>query len=173
MVACESPTLLTGAIMRKLLAIIGITSITACASIMHGTSQDVGISSTPTGATVTIDNQSTGQTPYIAHLARKDNHVVKLELPGYAPAELTLTRKTSGWVWGNIVFGGIIGLAVDAMTGGLYNLTPEQLSATLASQKASVAPTKDGFFVVLVRRANPNWTKIAQLKPEISALPSE
>jgi hypothetical protein len=132
---------------------------------MHGTSQDVGISSSPTGATVTIDNQSPGQTPYIAHLSRKDNHLVKLALPGYAPAELTITRKTSGWVWGNIVFGGLIGLAVDAMTGGLYNLTPEQLSATLAAQQASVAPTKDGIFVVLVRAANPAWTKVGQLTP--------
>ncbi len=138
--------------------------LSACATMMHGSSQDVGISSTPTGATVTVDNQSTGQTPYIAHLSRKDNHVVKLSLDGYAPAELTLTRKTSGWVWGNIVFGGIIGLAVDAMTGGLYNLTPEQLSATLASQKASVSPVKDGIFVVLVRAADPSWAKVGQLR---------
>jgi hypothetical protein len=132
---------------------------------MHGTSQDVGISSSPTTATVTLDNQGGGITPYIAHLSRKDNHVVKLTLPGYAPAEMTLTRKTSGWVWGNIVFGGLIGLAVDAMTGGLYNLTPEQLSSTLASQKASIAPTKDGIYVILAREANPAWIKVGQLTP--------
>ena len=151
--------------MKRVVAVIGVLATSACASLMHGTSQDVGISSSPTGATVTIDNQSPGQTPYIAHLSRKDNHLVKLALPGYAPAELTITRKTSGWVWGNIVFGGLIGLAVDAMTGGLYNLTPEQLSATLAAQQASVAPTKDGIFVVLVRAANPAWTKVGQLTP--------
>jgi hypothetical protein len=151
--------------MKKALAVSAMLTLTACATIMHGSSQDVGISSNPTGATVTIDNQSPGQTPYIAHLSRKDNHVVKVDLAGYAPAELTLTRKTSGWVWGNILFGGIIGLAVDAMTGGLYNLTPEQLSATLTSQKASIAPTKDGIFVVLVPRADAGWTKVGQLTP--------
>lgn len=151
--------------MRNVLAVSAILALTACATMMHGSSQDIGISSNPTGATVSVDNQSPGQTPYIAHLSRKDNHVVKLNLAGYAPAELTLTRKTSGWVWGNIVFGGLIGLAVDAMTGGLYNLTPEQLSATLASQKASVAPTKDGIFVVLVPKAEAGWTKVGQLAP--------
>ena len=151
--------------MKLLPSLLLVCAVTACASIMHGTTQDVGISSSPTGATVTVDNQSTGQTPYIAHLSRKDNHVVKLDLPGYAPAEMTLTRKTSGWVWGNILFGGIIGLAVDAMTGGLYNLTPEQLAATLASQKASIAPVKDGFFVILVQRADGAWAKIGQLSP--------
>lgn len=151
--------------MKRVAAVFAILTLAACASIMHGTSQDVGISSSPTAATVTLDNQAAGQTPYIAHLSRKDNHVVKLTLPGYAPAEMTVTRKTSGWVWGNIVFGGLIGLAVDAMTGGLYNLTPEQLSATLASQKASIAPTKDGIFIVLVHQADTAWTKVGQLAP--------
>src|SRR4051812_24052721 len=132
--------------MKRVATLFAVLVTSACASIMHGTSQDLGISSSPTGATVTIDNQSPSQTPYIAHLSRKDNHIVKLTLPGFAPADLTITRKTSGWVWGNIVFGGIIGLAVDAMTGGLYNLTPEQLSTTLVAEKASVAPTRDGIF---------------------------
>jgi len=151
--------------MKKVFAVSAVLTLTACATIMHGSGQDVGISSNPTGATVTVDNQSPGQSPYIAHLSRKDNHVIKLDLPGYAPAELTLTRKTSGWVWGNIVFGGLIGLAVDAMTGGLYNLTPEQLSATLSAQKASIAPTRSGIFVVLVAKAEAGWTKVGQLTP--------
>jgi hypothetical protein len=140
---------------------------------MHGTSQDIGISSSPTGAAVTVDNQGTGQTPYIAHLSRKDSHIVKVSLPGYAPAEMTLTRKTSGWVWGNVLFGGIIGLAVDAMAGGLYNLTPDQLTTTLASQKASIAPSKDGIYVILVRQADPSWVKVGQLAPNQPAFLGE
>jgi uncharacterized protein YceK len=151
--------------MKVFAALLATCIVSGCASIMHGTSQDVGISSTPTGATVTVDNQGSGATPYVAHLSRKDNHIVKLSLPGYGPAELTLTRKTSGWVWGNIVFGGLIGLAVDAMTGGLYNLTPEQLNSALVSQKATIAPTKDGIYVILVPTANVAWTKIGQLVP--------
>lgn len=152
--------------MFRLTIVAALFTLTACASIMHGTSQDIGISSSPTGAAVTVDNAGTGQTPYVAHLSRKDTHIVKLSLPGYAPAEMTLTRKTSGWVWGNIVFGGIIGLAVDAMAGGLYDLTPEQLTATLASQKASIAPAKDGVYVILVRQVDPSWTKVGQLAPD-------
>ena len=151
--------------MKRIAAIIAVATLSACASIMHGTSQDVGISSSPTTATVTLDNQHGGVTPFIAHLSRKDHHVVKLTLAGYAPAEMTLTRKTSGWVWGNIVFGGLIGLAVDAITGGLYNLTPEQLTSTLAAEKASIAPTKDGIYVILVRETNPSWIKVGQLTP--------
>ena len=139
-------------------------ALTACATIMHGSSQDVGISSTPTSASVTVDNAAKGQTPFVAKLSRKDNHVIHIAADGYQPADLTLTRSTSGWVWGNLLFGGLIGLAVDAISGGLYKLTPNQLNATLVKQSASVAPTKDGFYVVLVPAAEKRWLKIGQLQ---------
>jgi hypothetical protein len=153
--------------MNRHLLVAGIAltlACSACASIMHGTSQDVGISSTPTSAFVTVDNAAKGQTPFVAKLSRKDNHVIHITADGYAPADLTLTHSTSGWVWGNLLFGGIVGLAVDAITGGLYKLTPEQLNATLAKQQASVAPTKDGFYVVLVQTAEKSWLKVGRLQ---------
>ncbi|HVZ76575.1 MAG TPA: PEGA domain-containing protein [Gemmatimonadaceae bacterium] len=150
--------------LKGLIAAAGVLALTACATIMHGTSQDVGISSSPTGARVSVDNKPVGTTPMVASLSRKDNHVVRLEMDGYAPADLTLTRGVSGWVWGNIVFGGLVGLAVDAISGGLYKLTPDQLQATLANQHARVAPTRDGIFVVLVQGANAEWTRIGQLQ---------
>jgi hypothetical protein len=112
-----------------------------------------------------VDNQTGALTPYVAKLSRKENHVVHLAAPGYAPADLTLTHSVSGWVWGNIVFGGVIGLAVDAISGGLYKLNPEQLSTTLAAEHASVAPTADGIYVVLVREPQKEWIKVGQLTP--------
>jgi uncharacterized protein YceK len=144
--------------------IVSALALSACASIMHGTSQDVGISSTPTSAFVTVDNVTQGTTPFVAKLSRKDNHIIHIAADGFQPADLTLTHSTSGWVWGNLVFGGIIGLAVDAITGGLYKLSPEQLNATLTKQQASVAHTKDGFYVVLVPAPEQGWLKVGQLQ---------
>jgi hypothetical protein len=63
------------------------------------------------------------------------------------------------------VFGGLIGLGVDAISGGLYKLSPEQLSGELAKQSASIKADKDGIYVVLVQKADPAWTKIGQLTP--------
>ena len=146
---------------RALLMALATTS--ACASIMHGTTQDVGISSSPTNARVVIDNQPRGATPLIAKLSRGDNHIVRIELDGYAPFEATLTKQVSGWVWGNIVFGGLIGLAVDAMSGGLYSLTPEQLAGQLARQGTSSRLQPDGIYVILVRQADPSWEQIGAL----------
>ena len=141
-----------------------VVSLTGCCSIIHGTRQDVGISSAPTGAMVKIDNVSSGNTPVVAKLTRKDNHFVRVELSGYQPFDMTLTRSVSGWVWGNIVFGGLIGLAVDAIDGAFYNLSPEQVSATLAANHASVSKTGDGIYLFAVLKPEPGWVKAGQLQ---------
>lgn len=146
-----------------ILLVVVIFSTTGCATIMQGTTQSVGISSTPSGAKVIVDNQEKGKTPIVVELKRKDNHFVKIEMDGYLPYEATFTRSTSGWVWGNIVFGGLIGLAVDAISGGLYKLTPEQVAATLQKGNMSSLYKKDNLYVAVVLRADPNWQKIGQL----------
>jgi hypothetical protein len=150
-------------------AIVLALSLSACATIMHGSSQEVGISSTPTSATVTVDDKELGKTPVVAKLKRKQNHIVKINLDGYKPYETTLTRKTSGWVWGNIVFGGLIGLAVDAGTGSLYKLTPEQVAAQLpAGTTAKLA--KDGIYVIVALEPGADWQKVGQLERVGSAV---
>lgn len=150
------------AVRRSALSLLLLGSI-GCASIMHGTTQDIGISSSPTNARVSVDNTPLGNTPVVAKLSRGDNHMVRIELDGYAPFEATLTKKVSGWVWGNIVFGGLIGLAVDAISGGLYNLTPEQIAGQMAKQGASLEQNAEGIYVVLVRQVDPSWQRIGTL----------
>jgi uncharacterized protein YceK len=145
---------------------ITVLSVSGCATIIHGTQQDVGISSTPSGATVTIDNTEKGVTPVVAKLKRKENHTVKIQLAGYQPFETTLTHSVSGWVWGNIAIGGLIGLAVDAMSGGIYKLTPEQVAGSLQTGQASILQKDGGLYVVAVLEPQPNWVKVAQLQRE-------
>ena len=135
----------------------------ACATIMHGTSQDVAIGSSPTGARVIIDNQERGNTPAAVKLSRKDNHTIRIEMAGYEPYEMTVVRRVSGWVWGNIVFGGLIGLAVDAISGGLYKLEPSQVQATLARQGAHLDLGDDALYLTVVLRPDPEWERIGGL----------
>jgi PEGA domain len=144
-------------------AVLSALTLASCATIIHGTGQEVGISSTPTGAAVWIDNAEKGDTPLVTKLSRKDNHVVKIQLAGYQPFEATLTRGVSGWVWGNVAFGGLIGLAVDAISGGIYKLTPEQISGTLATKSAVLDKKGDGVYVVAVLKPQSDWVKVAQL----------
>ncbi|HEY6621589.1 MAG TPA: PEGA domain-containing protein [Steroidobacteraceae bacterium] len=147
------------------LAGIAVLVMSGCATVIHGTRQDVGISSTPTGASVTIDNLQSGTTPVFAKLRRKENHVVRISLAGFQPIDLTLTSSVSGWVWGNIAIGGLIGLAVDAISGGMYKLSPEELSAALGTTSTkTVDRGADGINVVVVLKPEASWVKIAQLE---------
>jgi uncharacterized protein YceK len=151
---------------RTALILLVVSSVVlwGCATIMHGSSQKIGISSTPSGAKVTVDGKDNGVTPAFASLKRGDEHVVKIELEGYEKAELTITKTSSGWVWGNIIFGGLIGLVVDIADGAIYNLTPEQLNAELRKQGTSAIEKEGTIYLVSVLKPQQGWTKIATLE---------
>ncbi len=149
--------------MRGLAVLLSGTMLAGCATIINQTTQSIGISSNPTGASVTVDSTPQGQTPVVAHLSRKDNHIVKLKLDGYEPFETTLTRRVSGWVWGNLAFGGLIGLAIDAISGGLYKLTPDQIAAELRKKGETSLLQDDTLYVAVVLTPDPAWQKIGQL----------
>jgi len=112
------------------LALLSATNI-SCATIFNGTYQTVGVSSSPTGATVYLDGVIKGQTPLMLDLSRRREAIIRVEKEGYEPAELAVTRGVSGWIWGNLVIGGLIGLVIDFVSGGAYKIKPEALNATL------------------------------------------
>lgn len=136
----------------------------SCGTIIQGSTQQIGFSSSPTNASVTINGNSYGVTPLLVDLKRKQAHIVVIELDGYLPYETNLTRSTSGWVLGNIIFGGLIGLVVDASAGGMYKLSPEQVRAELSSGRADVLSEEDGLFISFVLEADPSWEKIGNLE---------
>ena len=128
--------------MKSLCSICAFLSpllIISCGSIVNGSKQSVGFSSSP----------------------------VRITLPGYYPYSATLTHSVSGWVWGNLLMGGIIGLAVDASTGGLYVLSPDQVQAQLVpgrrlAQNENKQKNQSHLFVVL--NPKPEWRKIDNLR---------
>ncbi len=144
--------------------ITAIVVCSSCATIIHGSKQEVGISSTPSSATVIIDNREIGKTPLTYKLSRKDNHLVTLKLDGFMPYETNFTRKVDGWIAGNIIFGGLIGLGIDAITGGMYKLSPDQIQTELRTGNASNLRSHDGIYFAVVLEPNPNWEKIGQLQ---------
>ncbi|MFQ5538647.1 MAG: PEGA domain-containing protein [Gemmatimonadota bacterium] len=140
--------------------------VAACGTIMNGTTQEIGVASVPTGATVTLNGMQRGSTPLVLDLKRKNQQVISVALDGYEPYEVALTRSVSGWVWGNLVFGGLIGLAVDASTGGLYKLSPEQVAAELRKSGAAVDVIEDLLVMRVVLQPEPGWERIGALERE-------
>lgn len=91
-------------------------AVVGCASIIHGTHQSVGVSSVPPAAAVFDNGTPAGKTPAILELKRKMAHTLRIELAGFKPYEVILTQHVSGWIVGNILFGGLIGAIVIRVT---------------------------------------------------------
>jgi len=119
---------------------------TGCASIVKGRHQEVSFQSTPDNAVVTIDGRIIGKTPLTVVLAKKSGQVVIFEKEGYKPLTFSLETRTSGWFWGNLVIGGLVGSTTDSMTGAVYEYSPSQYMVTLQPIKdnsVSAGPAKE------------------------------
>ena len=149
------------------LAIASAITLTGCASIIHGPNQDVQIGSTPAAAAVLIDGEQVGVTPYAATLTRKEEHTVELRLRGYQPYEITLEKRPSNWVFGNILIGGLIGFGIDAATGSIYKLTPLQIDAEMVRRGRASAgvDTQNGLWVMVTLQPEADWQQVGQMRP--------
>lgn len=107
--------------------------------MVTGSSTDVSVQSTPSEAEIEINGQDYGETPTTLSLDSDRSYMVELSLDGYEEETIQLQKSTSGWLAGNIVFGGIPGLIVDAATGGMYVLEPKQVNATMDEQGANAS----------------------------------
>jgi hypothetical protein len=110
--------------MRKfqmiLLALVTVLS-TSCATIVNGKKESVTIRTTPSGAKVLAGTQRC-YSPCTLELNRGQNYTITLIKKGYQNQEIELNGKElDGWLWGNIVLGGLIGLAVDFGSGSAYS----------------------------------------------------
>lgn len=130
---------------RIFLIFVVVLAVGSCATIIKGGSADVSIDSEPSGAEVVIyDHEGTeiwtSATPTVAELDRSTgffqgaSYTVEIQHDGYETATVEITSGVNGWyIAGNIVFGGLIGwLVVDPLTGAMFNLRPDEISADLA-----------------------------------------
>jgi len=138
------------------------TVLGGCATIVHSGPRAIPVASSPPGAKVSIydrDNKlvQTNTTPFVAQLPMKagyfksQNYRLEFELPGHQSAEVHLESSVSGWYWGNLAFGGLIGmLIVDPLTGAMFNLHPEKIEQPLTASQAQVIREGKGLLVVMV-----------------------
>jgi hypothetical protein len=148
-----------------LLMVAAAVMTSGCASIVHGGPRSVPVASTPPGAKVSIYDRNDkmvmmNNTPFIASLPVKGGYFkgqsyrLVFEMPGYATSEVNLKPTVSGWYFGNILFGGLLGmLVVDPLTGAMYNLSPEKIEQPLTAAQAEVIEKGEGVMVVLLSQA--------------------
>ena len=124
----------------KCLTIIALalstTLLGACASIVEGTDQSVSVSSNPTGATCLLWREG-GQigvvnpTPGTVQVDKsREDITAHCTKDGYQDGVAVLSSSFEGMTAGNVIFGGIIGLGVDAASGAMHTY-PSSILVTL------------------------------------------
>jgi uncharacterized protein YceK len=123
---------------ESILTIIVCTALLGgCASIMHGTSQEMTFQSSPEEVTVTVSGRIIGKTPVTSRLDKKSGQSVAFSKDGYKPVTMELTTTLDPWFWGNIVLGGFIGSTTDGINGSVNQYSPSQYFVTLTPEGAS------------------------------------
>jgi hypothetical protein len=127
---------------------------TGCASLVGGTHRDVVLRSNPEGAKVTVVNAqgvtvAEGVTPFTANLRKGkayfagQHYTLMFRKEGFCDMQQQVESTVSGWYFGNLLFGGAIGLLiVDPHTGGMYTL-PKEVSAQLTRTTAASAHLRE------------------------------
>lgn len=128
--------------LKILLVCIGLAGLNACSTFFNTTTQQVELNSNPPNAKIFVDGKSFGTTPQVINIERGSNHIVKFELEGFEPYETQITRQMSNWFWFNAFNGFIPGMSIDFLTGSMYSLFPDEMSAELNPAKVEVVKKK-------------------------------
>lgn len=113
----------------------------SCASIVSKSSKSLPIISQPDDATCEIIDIKSGltihksKTPSTVTLESSSGYFqnakykVKLTKEGYIPREQNVESSVNGWYFGNIVFGGLLGiLIVDPATGAMWKIYDDNVN---------------------------------------------
>jgi len=112
-----------------------------CATIVVGEKQSLTFDSEPAGAQIIIDGAPMGVTPATITILKRDyiHATVVFRKEGYTDQQATLHTKTTGWFWGNILFGGLLGSSTDSSNGSMLEYEPAKFFVTMPPAKASIS----------------------------------
>lgn len=100
----------------QLLSPVLLLMLCSCATIMQPGPDRIQVRSDPDGAKVYLNTMPVGATPMEVHVNRKDRCVIEVKKDGYETVLIDREKVVAGWVFGNILLGGIIGLSIDLIT---------------------------------------------------------
>jgi len=122
-------------ILFKIFAVAVLCSVlSGCASIVSKSNWPLTVVTNPEGVKIEISNRDglviySGLTPASLTLKSgstffmKESYRVKMSFDGFSDRIIPLECNLNGWYFGNILFGGLIGiLIVDPATGAMYRL---------------------------------------------------
>ena len=128
---------------KKIIFISSLFFIFSCATSQQGTEQMVSFSSIPNGATVkTSHGFSCSITPCKIKLPRNKSFKATISKPGFTTEVVKVDSLPSGagavGVVGSALIGGVLVTGYDVYKGGVFELSPNEVSVKLKSTTAMV-----------------------------------
>jgi hypothetical protein len=113
---------------------------TGCATVVSSSVQDISISSNPAAADIQVFESpggpgspivASGKSPMGTSLPRDHEYIVLVTAPGYQEVRVKINKTFNLWVLGNLCCGGLIGGAIDLITGAFWKLEPNSVFVNL------------------------------------------
>ena len=128
---------------KKIIFISSLFFIFSCAPSQQGTEQMVSFSSIPNGATVkTSHGFSCSITPCKIKLPRNKSFKATISKPGFTTEVVKVDSLPSGagavGAVGSALIGGVLVTGYDVYKGGVFELSPNEVSVKLQSTTAMV-----------------------------------
>ena len=128
---------------KKIIFLSSLFFIFSCATSQQGTEQMVSFSSIPNGATVkTSHGFSCSITPCKIKLPRNKSFKATISKPGFTTEVVKVDSLPSGagavGAVGSALIGGVLVTGYDVYKGGVFELSPNEVSVKLQSTTAMV-----------------------------------
>ncbi len=133
------------------MCVAALATMVGCASIVEGTDQNVTIITEPTGAKCELQRDggviaTANPTPTSVLVDKsKDDISVICTKEGHFDGATVVESAFQGMTFGNIIFGGIIGVGVDAASGAMSEY-PATVTVVLPPKEFQDTAARDAFF---------------------------
>jgi len=145
------------AVGRLMMSVALLATTAACATVVGGTTQEVYVDTEPKGAACTANRQGAAvsfvkPTPGKVTLSRsKETVTLACNLDGYEQSNEVLVASFSGATVGNILLGGLVGVAIDAASGA-NNKYPERVMVILTPSSFPSDEARDAHYAGIRQR---------------------
>lgn len=134
---------------RAIIVVLLALNCAGCASATRGWTEQITITSTPAGAEAAVTGPevpTTCVTPCAVQVKRNDDVSIAFSKEGYEPQVITLQKEVAaggaaGFA-GNVLAGGLVGMAVDGMSGAAYDHKPNPVIVTLTPSAPTPLPSR-------------------------------
>lgn len=112
-----------------------LVALASCATITGRGTYHVPVDSVPAGAAVSYRGARVGVTPCTVVMSTQSSRIT-LQLDGYHDQVAEAGSSVNPMLFGNILFGGLVGLAIDGVSGagGQISETPMLIALTPAAE---------------------------------------